>query len=86
MKKLADEELTKLKNLREKLVEIVTMIGEAHLNQYLAERQLEDIRKTVKLYEQDFDQFREEERVLFDSLQQKYGSGNINIETGEIEE
>jgi oligoribonuclease (3'-5' exoribonuclease) len=86
MKKLTDEELTKLKSLRERLVEIVTIIGEAHLNEYLAERQLEEIRQGVKTHEQSFDQFRQEERVLFDELQQKYGTGNIDLETGEIKD
>jgi len=32
----------------------------------------------------DIDKIGESEKTLIDSLQTKYGAGNINIETGEI--
>jgi hypothetical protein len=30
--------------------------------------------------------FKEKERVLFEKLQQTYGTGNIDMETGEVSE
>ena len=84
MKKVTDEELQDIKRLRESLVEIVTVIGELHLNELLARNQLNEIKTQVEQQEEKFLQFQQEERVLFDTLQQKYGTGNINLETGEI--
>ena len=75
-----------LKSLRESLLEIVTSIGEAHLNEYMISRQLEEMRNNIRSLEKGFDEFQAKERVLFEALQQKYGTGNIDLETGEITE
>lgn len=86
MKKVTEEELQEIQQLRENLVEIVTQIGELHLSEFLAKRQLEQVQQNVKEHENKFVEFQEKERVLFDRLQEKYGAGNINMDTGEITE
>lgn len=86
MKQVTQEELQQIQQLREALVEIVTQIGELHLSEFMAKRQLDQVQQNVKTHEQKFVEFQEKERVLFDQLQQKYGAGNINMETGEITE
>jgi hypothetical protein len=84
MKKIIPEDLEKLKSLREQLIEIVTLIGEAHLTEYLLKKQLEENKLTISNYEKSFDKFRDQEQILFQELQTKYGTSNINLETGEI--
>jgi len=86
MKKVTDEELKQIQTLRETLVEIVTTIGELHLTKYMTERQLQTIDIDIKDQQDKFVKFQEQERVLFEKLQQQYGTGNINFETGEIVE
>lgn len=86
MKKVTNEELQQIKSLRDGLVEIVTIIGELHLSEFMAKRQLEQVQQNVKNQEQKFVEFQEKERVLFDRLQEKYGAGNIDMDTGEITE
>jgi len=86
MKQVTQEELQQIQQLREALVEIVTQIGELHLSEFMAKRQLDQVQQNVKAHEQKFVEFQEKERVLFDQLQQKYGAGNINMDTGEITE
>lgn len=86
MKKVTDEELKQIQTLRETLVEIVTTIGELHLTKYMTERQLQTIDIDIKDQQDRFVKFQEQERVLFEKLQQQYGTGNINFETGEIVE
>jgi len=86
MKKVTEEELQQIQQLREALVEIVTQIGELHLSEFMAKRQLDQVQQNVKVHEQKFVEFQEKERVLFEQLQQKYGDGNINMDTGEITE
>lgn len=84
MNKVTDEELQEIKNMRESLVEIVTLIGEFHLNEFVVNKQLESIRQNIQQQEARFLEFQEAERVLFSKLQEKYGTGNIDIDTGEI--
>jgi hypothetical protein len=86
MKKVTEEQLKQIQTLRERLVEIVTTIGELHLTRYMTERQLHTIDDDIKLQQNKFAEFQNEERVLFETLQQQYGTGNIDFETGEIVE
>jgi hypothetical protein len=81
---VTEQELQELRSMRETLVEIVTSIGELHLNEFIAKNQLEEIQKSVREQEQRFVEFQQKERVLFGGLQEKYGTGNIDIDTGEI--
>lgn len=84
MKKVSDAELLQIKTLRESLLEIITNIGEFHLNRVILNRQLTDVTAKITEQEQRFLDFQEKERVLFEQLQQTYGTGNIDLETGEI--
>ncbi len=86
MKKVTEEELTQIQKLRESLFDIITSIGELTLNKYVTETQLQTIEEDIKEQKNKFSEFQEKERVLFEQLQQKYGTGNINFETGEIVE
>lgn len=86
MKKVTDEELKQMQQLRETLLEIVTVTGELHLSKFLAEKQLANLTEELDMQHEKFVQFQEKERVLFEQLQKKYGTGNIDIESGEITE
>ena len=84
MRKVTEEELTEIQALGQNLMEIITTIGELHLNQLLVKSQLEEVTSEITQQEKRFTEFRNNERVLFEKLQEKYGTSNINIETGEI--
>lgn len=86
MKRVTDEELTQIQELRNSLLAIISSLGELHLNKLLIQRQLTDIELSIKQQEDKFVQFQQQEKVIFDQLQQKYGTGNISMETGEITE
>lgn len=86
MKQVTEEELEGIRKLRDSLVDIISVTGELHLNKHLMEKQIKEINSSIELQEKRFEEFQEKERVLFESLQQKYGTGNINMETGEIQE
>lgn len=86
MKKVTAEELQQIQNLRETLLEIITITGELNLTKFVAEQQLTELNVNIKAQQERFVDFQEKERVLFEQLQQKYGAGNINFETGEIVE
>lgn len=86
MKKVTEEELQQISKLRDTLVEIITMIGELHLNEFSLKSELVSIQKEIAQQEARFVGFQQEERVLFEKLKDKYGTGKIDSTTGEISE
>lgn len=86
MKKVTDEELLEIQKLREMLLEVITVVGELTLNKFMLENQLAIISSDIKTQQDKFVEFQAKERVLFEKLQQTYGTGNIDMETGEVSE
>lgn len=86
MKKVSDAELLEIQTLRDSLVEIITSVGELNLNKFLLQKQIDSVIEEIEKQQTRFVEFQEKERVLFGKLQETYGTGNINLETGEIAE
>lgn len=86
MTKVTEQELTEIQELRNSLYAIITATGELHLNKLLLQEQLADLDVQINLQEKNFMEFRQKEQVIYQQLQEKYGTGNINIETGEVTE
>lgn len=86
MKKVTDEEFAEIQTLRDFLFTILASIGELHLGKVLLEKQIDDVKSKIEEQEKKFEEFQQKERVLFEQLQQKYGAGSIDMETGEITE
>jgi len=86
MKKVTEVELLEIQKMRESLLEIVVSIGELTLNKFLIQTQLDVISADIDKQQSAFMNFKEKERVLFEKLQQTYGTGNIDMETGEVSE
>jgi hypothetical protein len=86
MKKISDDDLSQIQSLREMLFEITTSLGELHLNKKILQNQILSVEKTMAEYEEKFSTFQDKERVLYDMFQTKYGTSEIDLETGEIVE
>jgi uncharacterized coiled-coil protein SlyX len=84
MKKVAEVELKELQLLKEELFVIVSKIGELYLTKSLMQKDIEKIDGELAEQESKFSEFQEKERVIYKRFQEKYGPGNINVETGEI--
>jgi len=74
---LTQEELQQLKNLNEERVDIVTKFGAIEVE--LQSLELQKIQLTEMLQE-----LIKRSESIGQKLQDKYGEGNINIETGEF--
>jgi hypothetical protein len=84
VKKLTEEEITQIKEMQVQYNKFVFELGsvEAQLqNTYKAETLLETEKNNIL---NDIIKLNEREKELVETLQSKYGTGNINIETGEI--
>lgn len=84
MKKVTDQEFQAVKELRDEFLEIISTIGELHLSRTMIKNQLQIIEDRVQEQEKRFAEFQNKEKVIYDELQKKYGTGNISMETGEI--
>jgi hypothetical protein len=70
IKKLTETELTAVKDIKQEYNELVIALGEVELQKL----RLIEVQKDIT----------ERESLLAKQLQDKYGQGSINIETGEI--
>jgi hypothetical protein len=84
MKKVTPEELKEVQDLRDTLYVITSTIGEMHLTKVLLQKEIETVENNIKNEEQKFTDFQEREKVIYNKLQEKYGTGNIDLNTGEI--
>lgn len=84
VKKLTEEEITQIKEMQSQYNKFVFELGniEAQLNELASHRIAMETEKANVLG--DLKSLTIREKELLTSLQEKYGVGNINIETGEI--
>lgn len=76
-KVLAQEEITQLKNVREKRVQLVESFG-------ILESRLQEINLQKENLKDELKKLIQEETDLGRNLQQKYGDGSIDLEKGEF--
>ncbi len=84
VKKLTEEEIAQIKEMQQQYNKFVFELGslEAQLAEMANHKTFMETEKSNVLG--DIKKLTEREKELLASLQEKYGVGNINIETGEI--
>jgi hypothetical protein len=75
--KLTQEELDQINQLRTQQSEVILSLGQIEYQLFNFEREKTKLKNTLETLEIQSDQ-------LATDLTEKYGPGNINIETGEI--
>jgi len=83
MKKVTDEEFAQIESLKERFADLVVQMGSLKMEECVLRLELRKITTSSEECEQVLLKLKEEEKMLFATLEQKYGTG-INIETGEI--
>ena len=84
MAQLTQEELQQIKDLQSKYNQTLFEIGLAEAQRIALQDQFEKIETTKKQLVDDLATVEQKEQDLIKSLQDKYGTGSINPETGEI--
>ena len=84
VKKLTEEEITQIKEMQQQYNKFVFELGsiEAQLADITAQKEFMDFEKANVVG--DIKTLTAKEKELLNTLQEKYGVGNINMETGEI--
>ena len=83
-KKLEQEEIENINNLRQKMSDKVVRFGEIEVEMHLAEQRIEFLQTQKKMLKEEFVQMQESEKKIVQDLNAKYGEGNLNLDTGEF--
>jgi chromosome segregation ATPase len=84
MAQLTTEELQSIKELQSKYNQTIFEIGIAEAQRIALQDQVEKLESNKKQLVSDLATIEQKESELTNSLQEKYGNGSINPETGEI--
>lgn len=84
MAQLTQEELQSVNDLQRKYNQTLFEIGVAEAQRLALQDQIEKLTVTKRELFKDLESIEKKENELTKSLQDKYGTGSINPETGEI--
>ena len=81
--KFSEEELQSLQELQNTYAGISTQFGQLKVSRMNLERQLDSLIQSEETLENAWEDNRQKESELVQSLTEKYGPGSLNPETGE---
>ena len=79
-----EEEVNQIKTLQEKYQTLALQLGQASIQRTQLNRELENVETNEQKLHVAYDECREEEQNLVKSMTEKYGIGNLDIETGKF--
>jgi DNA repair exonuclease SbcCD ATPase subunit len=82
--KFSTEELEQLSNLRKAYEAKVLEFGQLELEVFLTEQHVEQLKEAKLALRQDYTNLQTQERTLLQELNTKYGSGTVDVATGEF--
>ena len=80
--KFSDEELKDLEQLQNDYSQKQVELGQVHVQRLLLNQQMEQLHNKQSELEQEYIQIQGREKQLVDGLNQKYGPGQLDPETG----
>lgn len=84
IKKITTEELERLKELRVKYDSVSYTLGQLRIEQELLNDQVVRLKEVETQLITDYRNLQADEKTIADEISNKYGQGQINIETGEF--
>jgi len=79
---LTESELNALRELREKYALSTTQFGQLKIEKRLIQKELDRLSRLEEEFESQYDAIIESEIVLVKQIEETYGQGNIDLETG----
>ena len=80
--KFTDEELTNIKELRTNNANIVSQFGQIELEKFLTDQRISQLEEAKFQLTSQLEKLQERERELVKELNEKYGAGTVDIESG----
>ena len=79
---LTEAELNALKELREKYALSTTQFGQLKIEKRLLQKELDRLNRLEEEFESQYDAIIESEIVLVKQIEEAYGQGNVDLDTG----
>ena len=79
---LTETELSALRELREKYAVSTTQFGQLKIEKRLLEKELDKLNRLEEEFERQYDAIIESEVALVKQIEDAYGQGNVDLETG----
>jgi len=79
---LTESELNALRELREKYALSTTQFGQLKIEKRLLEKELDKLNRLEEEFERQYDVIIETEVALVKQIEDAYGQGNVDLETG----
>ena len=79
---LTETELSALRELREKYAVSTTQFGQLKIEKRLLEKELDKLNRLEEEFERQYDSIIESEVALVKQIEDSYGQGNVDLETG----
>ena len=79
---LTESELNALRELREKYALSTTQFGQLKIEKRLLQKELDRLNRLEEEFESQYDAIIESEIVLVKQIEETYGQGNIDLDTG----
>lgn len=80
--KFTEDELRNIKTIQDDGYTLVSEFGQLEIERFVTNRKLQELDQMREKLETQFFSVQERERVLVQSLNEKYGSGTVDIESG----
>ena len=80
--KFTDEELAKLREIQQDYLECQTAFGQVAIQKIALQQQIDGLAKSEEEYAKQYSDTKAKEREVAKELNDKYGSGNLDPETG----
>lgn len=84
MAQLTQDEIQQIKDLQSRYNQTIFEVGASEAQLIVFQENIEKLTEAKKGLVSDLKTIEQKESELIKTLQEKYGQGNINIETGEI--
>jgi len=80
--KFTEEEMVQVSEIRKSYVQVQSAFGQIHINKVKLDQQLDDLSKAEEEVKQEFITIQNKEKEMVDSINKKYGDGNLDVNTG----
>ena len=83
-KVITKEEMEKIEQLKSSSTDLIFEFGQTEMEIMISEKRLIDLKSHKEQLESRYLELQENERVMVSSLNETYGPGTLNVESGEF--
>jgi hypothetical protein len=83
-KKLTQEEIEIVKELQKQFQDITYQIGQHQVKKFLLQKDIDAVNEEIEALNREIIRLQQKDKDMAEGLTEKYGTGYINIDTGEI--